>query len=125
MRGRGRSTLWAPVSEVQLSPRIWPWIQRNASKYDAILVNGVWRYLGQGIRKGLRNLNTPYFVIPHSMLNPWFQEKVSSASISKIAMWRLLEWKVLRDARAVLFTCEEERQLADKLIPHISAMRMY
>jgi glycosyltransferase involved in cell wall biosynthesis len=102
------------VGRYNYSRRIWPWIQRNASKYDAILVNGVWRYLGQGIRKGLKSLNTPYFVIPHSMLNPWFQEKVSGASISKIAMWRLIEWRVLRDARAVLYTCEEERKLASR-----------
>jgi glycosyltransferase involved in cell wall biosynthesis len=46
------------------------------------------------------------------MLNPWFQEKISFKSVSKIAMWRLLEWKVLRDARAVLFGSEEERKLA-------------
>jgi len=46
------------------------------------------------------------------MLNPWFQQKWSVTSLSKVAAWRLAEWKVLRDARAVLFTCEEERELA-------------
>jgi glycosyltransferase involved in cell wall biosynthesis len=90
------------------------WMKGNAKKFDAVIVNGVWRYLGWGVRKGLRSLAIPYFVVPHSMLNPWFQETVSITSISKLAMWRLVEWKVLRDARAVLFTCEEERRLASR-----------
>jgi glycosyltransferase involved in cell wall biosynthesis len=94
------------------NPRLGPWIRRTASKFDAIIVNGIWRHLGWGVRQGLRSLAVPYFVVPHSMLNPWFQRSLSISSISKVAIWRLVEWKVLRDALAVLFTCEEERKLA-------------
>ena len=102
------------VSRYRFQPRLDAWVKSRAAAFDAVIVNGVWRYLGQGIRNGLRRLGVPYFIIPHSMLNPWFQETTSFSSLSKIAMWRLLEWKVLRDARAVLFTCEEERRMARK-----------
>jgi glycosyltransferase involved in cell wall biosynthesis len=102
------------ISRCGYNPRLEPWIRMSALKFDAIIVNGVWRYLEWGVRNGLRSLGVPYFVIPHSMLNPWFQEAISISSISKFVMWRLVEWKVLRDARAVLFTCEEERKLARK-----------
>jgi glycosyltransferase involved in cell wall biosynthesis len=102
------------ISRCGYNPRLEPWIRMSGSRFDAIVVNGVWRHLGWGVRHGLRSLAVPYFVVPHSMLNPWFQEKVSITSISKVAMWRLVEWKVLRDARAVLFTCEEERRLASR-----------
>jgi glycosyltransferase involved in cell wall biosynthesis len=100
------------ISRYGYNPRLKPWIRNNAASFDAIVVNGVWRYLGCGVRDGLRGQTIPYFVIPHSMLNPWFQERASITSMSKVAMWRLAEWKVLRDARAVIFTCEEERRLA-------------
>src|SRR6266545_3296157 len=93
------------------NPRLERWIRKSALDFDAIVVNGVWRYLGVGVRSALRRLPVPYFVVPHSMLSPWFQRTVSLTSISKVASWRLVEWKVLRDARAVLFTCEEERRL--------------
>jgi glycosyltransferase involved in cell wall biosynthesis len=105
--GRGRSRFG-------YNRRVRRWIEKNGSNFDAIIVNGVWRYLGTGVRNGSRRLATPYFVVPHSMLNPWFQQTLSVKSISKVAMWRLTEWKVLRDARAVLFTCEEERRLASQ-----------
>ncbi len=95
------------------NPRVTPWLKARASDFDAIIVNGVWRYMGVGVRNGLPSGRPPYFVIPHSMLNPWFQRTVSLASIGKTATWQLIEWKVLRDARAVLFTCEEERRLAN------------
>src|SRR5262249_52197387 len=88
------------------------WVKENGRRFDAVIVNSVWRYLGFGVRNGLRNTTVPYFVVPHSSLNPWFQTSLSLKSISKIATWRLIEWRVLRDARCVLYTCEEERRLA-------------
>src|SRR5215510_11016843 len=62
------------VSRYGYNSRVKPWIRNNAATFDAIVVNGVWRYLGCGVRAGLRRQTVPYFVIPHSMLNPWFQE---------------------------------------------------
>ena len=100
------------ISRYGFNPRVDEWVKENARRFDAIIVNSVWRYLGFGVRNGLRNTTVPYFVVPHSSLNPWFQTSTSFKSISKIATWRLIEWRVLRDARCVLYTCEEERKLA-------------
>src|SRR2546425_8413465 len=74
------------ISRYGYNARLDPWIRRRASEFDAIVINGVWRYLGPGIRNGLRALEVPYFVIPHSMLNPWFQSNLSFKSVSKVAM---------------------------------------
>jgi glycosyltransferase involved in cell wall biosynthesis len=100
------------VTRYGFNPRVDEWVKENARRFDAVIVNSVWRYLGYGVRNGLRNTTVPYFVVPHSSLNPWFQISPSFKSISKIATWRLIEWRVLRDARCVLYTCEEERRLA-------------
>src|SRR4051794_22785600 len=67
-------TLGPGISRFGYSPQVARWMSRNAADFDAIVVNGVWRYLGAGVRSGLRSLHVPYFVIPHSMLNPWFQQ---------------------------------------------------
>ena len=102
------------ITRYGINPRVDKWIGENARRFDALIVNSVWRYLGWGVRNGLRNSAVPYFVVPHSSLNPWFQTSTSLKSVTKIATWRLIEWRVLRDARCVLYTCEEERRLARK-----------
>ena len=42
----------------------------------------------------------------------WFKRTYPIKHLKKILYWRLAEYRILRDARAVLFTCEEERRLA-------------
>jgi len=102
------------ITRYGFNPRVDKWIEQNFPRFDAVIVNSVWRYLGCGVRNGLRNSAVPYFVVPHSSLNPWFQTSTSLKSILKVATWRLIEWRVLREARCVLYTCEEERRLARK-----------
>src|SRR4051812_35220442 len=43
------------VSRYKLNPRLDSWIRAKAASFDAVIVNGVWRYLGQGVRNGLRS----------------------------------------------------------------------
>src|SRR5713226_5590985 len=37
------------ISRYRYNTRLEPWIRRRAPEFDAIVVNGVWRYLGPGI----------------------------------------------------------------------------
>jgi glycosyltransferase involved in cell wall biosynthesis len=46
------------------------------------------------------------------MLDPWFKRHYPVKHLKKCVFWWLAEYSVLRDARAVLFTCEEELRLA-------------
>ena len=46
------------------------------------------------------------------MLDPWFRRQYPLKHLKKAVYWRMCESRVLRDARAVLFTSEEERRLA-------------
>ena len=57
-------------------------------------------------------LATPYFVFPHGMLDPWFKRTYPLKHLKKLLYWPWAEYRVLRDAAAVLFTSEEERRLA-------------
>src|SRR5712692_36907 len=45
-------TLGRGISRYGYNPLLERWINKSAAKFDAIVVNGVWRYLGAGIRKG-------------------------------------------------------------------------
>src|SRR5260370_33621059 len=46
------------------------------------------------------------------MVDPWFARTYPLKYLKKWIYWPWGEYRVLRDARAVLFTCEEERVLA-------------
>jgi glycosyltransferase involved in cell wall biosynthesis len=46
------------------------------------------------------------------MLDPWFKHTYPLKHLKKWLYWPWAEYRVLRDAQAVFFTCEEERILA-------------
>jgi glycosyltransferase involved in cell wall biosynthesis len=94
------------------SARFVPWLRENAGNYDAVIVNGLWEYHSFGAWRALRSSGTPYFVFTHGMLDPWFARTYPLKHLKKWMYWPWGEYPVLRDARAVLFTCEEERVLA-------------
>ncbi len=94
------------------APRFSRWVRERNARYDAIIVQGLWQYNGFGVRQALRGSPTPYFVFPHGMLDPWFKRTYPLKHLKKLLYWTCAEYRVLRDAAAVLFTSEEERRLA-------------
>ncbi len=99
-------------SSYAYAPRLLPWLRENASRFDAVIVNGIWQYHGMAVRKALAGTGVPYFVFTHGMLDPWFKHTYPLKHLKKWLYWPWGEYRVLRDARAVIFTCEEERLLA-------------
>jgi glycosyltransferase involved in cell wall biosynthesis len=94
------------------TPRLPPWVRSQATRFDAVIINGIWQFNSLGTFLGLRGLRTPYFVFPHGMLDPWFKRTYPLKHLKKWLYWPWAEYRVLRQARAVCFTCEEERRLA-------------
>lgn len=86
-----------------------PWLRANARQYDAVIVDGLWQYHGFGTWRALRGTRTPYFVFTHGMLDPWFKRTYPLKHLKKWLYWPWAEYRLLRDATSVLFTCEEER----------------
>lgn len=96
----------------QWSPRLKPWLQENAGRFDVVVVHGLWQFPGLCTWSVLRKMDIPYFVYPHGMLDPWFKHTYPLKHLKKWLYWPWAEYRVLRDAKAVLFTSEEERRLA-------------
>jgi glycosyltransferase involved in cell wall biosynthesis len=88
------------------------WLGQNCAKFDAIISHGVWRFNSAATRRAARASGRPYFVFPHGMLDPWFKRYYPVKHLKKCLYWWTTEYAVLRDARAVLFTCREELLLA-------------
>lgn len=101
--GRGR---------YRYSPRLLPWLRRHAVDYDLVVVNGLWQYHGLAAWRALAGDRVPYVVFTHGMLDPWFKHTYPLKHLKKWLYWPWAEYRLLRDAAAVLFTSEEERRLA-------------
>jgi glycosyltransferase involved in cell wall biosynthesis len=94
--------------------RLVPWLRHNGGQYDAVIVHGLWQYHSLAVWRAFRTMDTPYFVFTHGALDPWFKRRYPLKHLKKWAYWPWAEYRVLRDARAVIFTCEQERLLARK-----------
>lgn len=94
------------------SARLVEWLKKERKNYDAVIVDGIWQYNAFGVWRALHRTDTPYFVFTHGMLDPWFKRTYPLKHFKKWLYWPWGDYRVLRDARAVLFTCEEERRLA-------------
>lgn len=83
-----------------------------AEDHDAVVIHGLWQYHAYATWRALSRSCIPYFVYTHGMLDPWFKHNYPLKHLKKWAYWPWADYRVLRDAEAVLFTTEQERLLA-------------
>jgi len=106
--------LGAGPTSYRYSSKLLPWLKEHGGNYDRVVVNGIWQYLSFAAWLRYAGSATPYFVFPHGMLDPWFKEAFPLKHLKKWLYWPWSDYRVLRDACAVIFTSEEERLLARK-----------
>lgn len=87
-------------------------IFRLASLHDITIIHGIWHYHAFATWRALHTSNIPYLIYPHGMLDPWFKTTYPLKHIKKWCYWPWADYRVLRDARAVLFTSKTECLLA-------------
>ena len=91
------------------TPAFAPWLKAHAGEYDLVVVEGLWNYATMAARRGLAGGSTPYVVFTHGMLDPWFRKTYPLKNAAKQFLWLFNEGPLLRHAKFVLFTTEEER----------------
>ncbi|MCY1276831.1 D-inositol-3-phosphate glycosyltransferase [compost metagenome] len=105
-------TLAGSKGKFRYNSHLLRWIEKHAPNFDAVIINGLWQYHSFASWRALSGSRTPYFVFTHGMLDPWFKKNYPLKHLKKWLYWPWAEYRVLRDAKAVIFTCEEERLLA-------------
>ena len=94
------------------SGKFVPWLKEHRHEFDLVVVNGLWQFPSLATWLALGKGQTPYVVFPHGMLDPWFNQAYPLKHLKKLLYWTLAEYRVLREARAVLFAADEERLAA-------------
>lgn len=96
------------------------WLKENLRNYDVAIIHGIWLYNSYGTWRvwgGLKKDGQKMprlFVMPHGMLDPYFQKskKRRLKAIRNWCFWKMVEEKVVNGADGLLFTCEDELLLA-------------
>lgn len=102
------------LSRYRYAKALLPWLREHGNHYDRVIVHGLWQFLSFAAWRFYRGTSIPYYVFPHGMLDPWFKKTYPVKHLKKWLYWPWAEYRVLRDAAAVVFTSEEERIQARK-----------
>lgn len=93
-------------------PAIPEAVERLGKSCDACIIHGLFGATSIGAYHTLKKLRLPWFIFTHGMLDPYFRKTKPVKHWIKQAYWTLWLGRMLSEAEAVLFTCEEERHLA-------------
>jgi glycosyltransferase involved in cell wall biosynthesis len=103
-----------------------PWLLKNYSNFDIIIIHGLWSYHSHAAIKTFINfkkqntISPKIYVMPHGMLDPYFQKAESRKlkALRNDIYWKFFENKVINEVDGILFTCEEELLLARTTFPN-------
>ena len=93
------------------APKLRPWLEANAHRFDGVVVNGLWQYVGFAAWRTFSG-KKPYVVFTHGMLDPYFKHRFPAKHLKKWLYWLSAEYWILRGAYRVLFTTNAEERLA-------------
>lgn len=98
------------------SPGLTPWLKKHLREFDAVILNGLWQFQGYSLWQASQKVTyaPPFYIFPHGMLDPWFQDMSHRPlkAVRNVVFWKAIQHRIIRDAAGLLFTCEEERRLA-------------
>jgi len=94
------------------NPKMILWLEKNIKRYDLIIINGIWQYHNYAVWKVAKKYSKPYFVFTHGMLDPWFKKQYFFKHLKKYFYWKLIQYKILKEAKSILYTSHVEKKLA-------------
>ncbi|MFM6984739.1 MAG: glycosyltransferase [Chitinophagaceae bacterium] len=109
------------------------WLKENLGNYDAVIIHGLWQYHSYTVIKAVKNLRKSgksapmVYVMPHGMLDPYFQ-KASGRKLKAIrnsVFWHIIESEVVNSADGILYTCQEELELAAQTFSNYRPKEVY
>jgi glycosyltransferase involved in cell wall biosynthesis len=83
---------------------------------DIVHLHTMWSQLNAVVAMACRRMDKPYVVSPHGMLDPY---SIGVKALKKRLYLKLVERRTLRGAAAVVFTAEDERDLAIEKVGHV------
>lgn len=101
------------------APLLLKWLNKNIGRFDVVIVHGLWQYhtfASYLAYSSLHNKKPKLFVMPHGMLDPYFQRAKGRKlkALRNWVFWKLIEYRLVNSSTGMLFTCETELSLAEQ-----------
>lgn len=106
---------------INYSGALAKWLALHVKNYDVVVIHGLWQFHSFATAKACKVNNIPYVTFTHGMLDPWFNLNNKIKTLKKNIYWKLFEQFTINNSNAVLFTSDEERNLASKSFKPYSA----
>jgi glycosyltransferase involved in cell wall biosynthesis len=89
------------------------WCERNLSRFDGVILHGMWTHANWVLSQECLRSGTPYICFPHGMLDLWSVHRQGSwKRAKKILYWKWRERKVFAGSAAAFFTTRRELENA-------------
>lgn len=107
----------------QYNSKLYNWLLNNLINYDTVIVHGIWLYHTYAVSEAVNTLrktnelfDIKYFIYPHGMLDGYFQSNKTRKlkALRNYFYWHLVEHKNVAIADGLIFTSEEEKNIATK-----------
>ncbi|MEJ2764619.1 glycosyltransferase [Photobacterium sp. MCCC 1A19761] len=113
------------LGKFRFSQEFSDWLDHHVSEFDVVITHGIWQYHSYATAKACRKHNIPYVLFTHGMLDPWFNQVDQLKALKKKIYWKLFESFTVNNSNAVLFTSQEEKELAKaSFLPYSPAERV-
>jgi glycosyltransferase involved in cell wall biosynthesis len=103
--------LGPPPGRYGISRRLVSWLSANVRRFDLVVINGVWLFPSVATWRAATTAGVPYVVFTHGALDVFFKKRYPIKHLKKMVYWPL-QYRILRQAAAVFFTSESERDFA-------------
>lgn len=91
-------------------------LHRLVQEADIVHLHTMWSPLNAIVASICRRIDKPYVISPHGMLDPY---SLGIKSLKKHVYLRIVESRTIRGASGMLFTADDERDLAVAQIGHV------
>jgi glycosyltransferase involved in cell wall biosynthesis len=106
------NTYKSSYGPLKYSKEFREWLVSNVTRFDVVIIHGIWQYHSYCTAQVCKELNVPYVLFTHGMLDPWFTKTNIVGRLKKTIYWKLFEKHTVNNASRVLFTSQEELRLA-------------
>lgn len=118
----------------QYSKKLFHWLINNLKDYDVVIVHGIWIYNSFAVSKAIKNLRKSnphfqikHFIIPHGMLDNYFQtdKKRLIKSIRNYFYWHIVESNNINNATGIIYTSKGEMEIAAKTFSNYNPKQIF
>jgi glycosyltransferase involved in cell wall biosynthesis len=89
------------------------WLDANVKQFDVVHIHAVFNHSSVAAASACRKHHVPYVVRPLGSLDPW---SMKQKRFRKQIFWRLLGGRLIRDAAAVHYTSQAEKELSEQTL---------